>query len=144
MLLVSDYDIIKNRSKEITEMEYGYSCIPEPSEERVSQAMNAPSEDLIKEVKGLLSDWGYDGLDSEKPKWLNDIVFIKAKNKKDGIAEEYAILYIKYGEKDIDWKLEKQVLKKIDGIYYDEINIILKNGKKKITTFDISSFYGKD
>ncbi len=76
-------------------------------------------------------------------KEINKVIIIKAKNKKDGIAEEYAVLYVKYGEKNIDWKLEKQVLKKIDNMYYDEINIILKNGEKKITTFDISSFYGK-
>ncbi len=71
ILLVPDYDVIKNRSKEIAEMKYGYSCIPEPTDERVNQTVDASFEDLMKEVKDILLDWGYFGSDSEKPKWLS-------------------------------------------------------------------------
>lgn len=74
ILLVSNsnYDAIKNRSKEIIEMGYSYSCLSSPDEEKIEQVKNEPFENLIKEIKGLLSDWTYSGLDSEKPKWLNN------------------------------------------------------------------------
>lgn len=70
MLLISNYDLIKDRSKEIAEMEYGYSCLSEPSDERINQTINASPEDLLREVKDILLDWGYSGLDLEKLKWF--------------------------------------------------------------------------
>jgi hypothetical protein len=74
---------------------------------------------------------------------IRGAIIIKAENKADAVLEEYNELELKYGRRDVDWTFEKQALKRIDGIFYDEITITLKTGEKKFVAFDISSFYGK-
>jgi hypothetical protein len=49
MLLVSDYSVIGNRSDEIVEMGFGFSCLPQPSEDEI---------DSDKGLADLLEDWG--------------------------------------------------------------------------------------
>ena len=49
MLLFSNYSILRDRENEIVEMGYGYSCLSQPSEDKIDS-----DEGLI----ALLDDWG--------------------------------------------------------------------------------------
>jgi len=49
MLIVSDYSVVKDRTKEIVSMGYGYSCFSQPHEEEV---------DSDGELEEILEDWG--------------------------------------------------------------------------------------
>jgi len=49
MLILSDYSVVKDRTKEIVSMGYGYSCFSQPHEEEV---------DSDGELEEILEDWG--------------------------------------------------------------------------------------
>ena len=63
--------------------------------------------------------------------------------KVESVDSEYKYISDRYGKKDVDWKLEKQVVFEESGNHYDEIKITLNSGEEKIFYFDVSSFWGK-
>ncbi len=83
---------------------------------------------------------------------MKNTIIIHANSEFLGIGAEYAYLHKKHGERDTDWKLERQRLLR-KGIlqppllfrtrYYDEISIKTKDGERITYYFDISHFYRK-
>jgi hypothetical protein len=62
MLVLSDYELVKDLTDEIVQAGYGFSVMSEP------KATEPYLRDVFIEV---LSDWGWSGPESEKPVWLN-------------------------------------------------------------------------
>jgi hypothetical protein len=60
-----------------------------------------------------------------------------------GVAIEYQILDRLFGRRDIDWKLDLQMLDEHDGRHYDILTVILASGGKRRVFFDITDFYAK-
>ena len=71
------------------------------------------------------------------------IIILDASNTMEGVDAEYDYLNDKYGKQGINWKLKRQSLIFQDGLKYDKMEIILKDGTEKIIYFDITVFFGK-
>jgi hypothetical protein len=77
-------------------------------------------------------------------KSINDAVEIQgAANTDEGIAKEYQYLSKKFGQRGVDWQLEKQTLIEDSGKQYDRMDIRLSDGTKETIYFDITDFFGK-
>ena len=69
--------------------------------------------------------------------------FILEEKSKIGIPIEYDLLSKIYGEKDVDYFVEKQEVKHIDESWADIMHIELLNGEKVLYYFDITRCFGK-
>ena len=74
---------------------------------------------------------------------IEEAILINKNSEFEGVAAEYEFLELKYGKRDVDWYLKKQILLEENGKHYDKLIIKLKNGQELIYYFDISLFYGK-
>jgi hypothetical protein len=75
---------------------------------------------------------------------FDDAVIINnASTHFEGIDAEYNFISKKYGNREVDWKLKKQTLIEQAGRFFDQIEIILKNGLEISLYFDITEFFGK-
>ena len=98
-----------------------------------------PSEAFFRKLKedGVLS--GGQGETAE------NAVVIYTRSSKIGIAAEYAYVEQICGERDVDWKLQRQSLltgEEEGGKAFDLLEVELKDGRKKEFWFDITAFYG--
>ena len=78
--------------------------------------------------------------------YLSILRTIKTSNPSKGVAQEYGYLTYKYGERNVDWRLKRQMLIKheeLDGSItpVDVFQIVLDDGKEVEIYIDISSFY---
>lgn len=71
------------------------------------------------------------------------IIVHNASSHFEGVDVEYNLISQKYGNREIDWKLKKQTLVERAGKFFDQIEIILKNGLEISLYFDITEFFGK-
>ena len=71
-------------------------------------------------------------------------IIINAPNEKLGVNAEYKYLESIYGEQNVNWRLDEQMLMISENKYYDVLNIELRNGELKKYWFDITNFYGKE
>lgn len=71
-------------------------------------------------------------------------IIINAPSDKLGVDAEYEYLESIYGEQNVEWRLDEQMLMISENKYYDILNIELRNGKQLSYWFDINSFYGKE
>lgn len=71
------------------------------------------------------------------------VVILGASDSLAGIAAEYSYLEKKFGRQNVDWTLYRQsVLQKEDKIF-DQMEIKLKDARKRTIFFDITEFFGK-
>ncbi len=78
--------------------------------------------------------------------YLSILRTIKTSNPSKGVAQEYGYLAYKYGERNVDWRLKRQMLinhEELDGSItpVDVFQIVLDDGKEVEIYIDISSFY---
>lgn len=59
-----------------------------------------------------------------------------------GIALEYEWLDWRFGERDVEWWLERRGSGVVDGVRYDWFEVRLPDGRECRIEFDITSFYG--
>jgi hypothetical protein len=63
MLVVTDYAMVEGYGKQLSSLGYGFSVLEEPS--------NKANEAYDREIFiGMLSEWGWSGVESEKPDWI--------------------------------------------------------------------------
>lgn len=60
-----------------------------------------------------------------------------------GVESEYLFLTQKFGQRGIDWNLERQTLLTPGNRAYDEMSIKLSDGTERTIIFDITEFFGK-
>lgn len=74
---------------------------------------------------------------------IETAVIINTSSSMIGIPAEYRFISRKYGQKDVDWTLETQMVMRSGNRQYDVVVIKLKDGQEKSFFFDITKFYGK-
>ena len=62
MLIISDFNIIKNNIEEIRSLDYGYSTMSIPKNDEYDR------QSTIE----VLQDWGWSGDPKDKPQWLEE------------------------------------------------------------------------
>ena len=82
----------------------------------------------------------YSGGSGETP---DTAIVINLSNSFEGVPAEYAYVQRVCGRKDLDWTLEKQMNKSLNGREYDVLKIKMKDGGTREFWFDITSFFGK-
>lgn len=72
-------------------------------------------------------------------------VIINATSTNVGVTAEYDYIKKKYGQENVDWERESQMLtrKQLDGKIFDIVTVKLKDGSSRTFWFDITAFYGK-
>lgn len=75
---------------------------------------------------------------------LEQAVIIRgAANHAQGVGAEYRYLEQTFGQRGVDWTLDRQVLLQVEGRPYDEMRIHLADGTRRVVYFDLSDFFGR-
>jgi hypothetical protein len=71
------------------------------------------------------------------------VVISGASDSLAGIAAEYSYLARKFGRQNVDWTLQRQSVLQQEDKVFDQMEIELKDTRKKTIFFDITEFFGK-
>ena len=59
-----------------------------------------------------------------------------------GVGAEFEYIQQKHGPRDVAWKRDMQIKIRKEGRQYDVISIVLTDGTRKVSWFEIPSFVG--
>jgi len=72
---------------------------------------------------------------------FESMVQINTTDHKEGVHAEYQWIRMRFGERDIDWKLTSQINGQKGDVKYDQLNIVTNNGEEYSFYFDITKFF---
>ncbi len=100
------------------------------------------NDDVVKIVHSIIVNFPTELYPSGNGSFDN-MVHINTNEHQTGVHAEYRWISMRYGERDVDWKLTSQINGRKGDVIYDQLNIVTNSGEEYSFYFDITKFYPK-
>lgn len=98
------------------------------------------NDDTVKIAHSIIVNFPTELYPSGNGSYEN-MVHINTNDHQTGIHAEYRWIRMRYGERDVDWKLTSQINGKKGDVVYDQLNIMTNGGEEYSFYFNITKFF---